>query len=48
MPTAITGYFGQNIPYPGYGKAWGFVQSIALIAVTGGGLYIYLKRRRWL
>lgn len=48
VPTALTGYFGQNIPYPGYGKFWGYIQSVVLIALTAGGLYIYLKRRRWL
>ena len=24
VPTAVTGYFGQNVPYPGFGKEWGF------------------------
>jgi magnesium transporter len=48
VPTAITGYFGQNIPYPGFGKVGGFLQSVALITVTAGGLYLFLKRRRWL
>ena len=48
VPTAITGYFGQNLPYPGYARYWGFVLSTAVIAVTAGGLYWYLKRRGWL
>ena len=29
VPTAVTGYFGQNVPYPGFGKHWGFWLSIA-------------------
>ena len=25
VPTAITGFYGQNLPYPGFGTHWGFV-----------------------
>ena len=48
VPTALTGYFGQNVPYPGYGHFWGYVQSLVLVIVTAGGLYLYLKRKHWL
>jgi magnesium transporter len=48
VPTALTGYFGQNLPYPGYEKGWGFLFSTALIVVSAGGLYLFLKRRGWL
>jgi magnesium transporter len=48
VPTALTGYFGQNLPYPGYDKFWGFVVSSALIVVAAGGLYLFLKKRGWL
>jgi magnesium transporter len=48
VPTALTGYFGQNLPYPGYGKVWGFVYSSVLLVVAAGGLYWYLKKRGWL
>jgi magnesium transporter len=48
VPTALTGYFGQNVPYPGYEKFWGFVLSTLLIVAAAGGLYLYLKRRGWL
>ncbi|WP_232344213.1 magnesium transporter CorA family protein [Actinoplanes awajinensis] len=48
VPTALTGYFGQNLPYPGYEQPWGFVLSTALIVVTGAALYYYLKKRGWL
>ncbi len=37
VPTAVTGYFGQNLPYPGYEKYWGFVLSTLVIVVTAGG-----------
>jgi magnesium transporter len=48
IPTALTGFFGQNVPYPGYEKWSGFVVSLALIVLSAGGLYVYLKRRKWL
>ena len=48
VPTAVTGFFGQNLPYPGYGKWWGFVLSLTLIVAAASILYWYLKRRGWL
>ncbi|GAA2478183.1 magnesium transporter CorA family protein [Winogradskya humida] len=48
VPTALTGWFGQNVPFWGYEKVSGFVASVFLIAVSGGSLYLYLKRRGWL
>ena len=48
VPTALTGYFGQNVPYWGYENGSGFVASTVLIVVSAGGLYLYLKRRGWL
>ncbi|MGH8860757.1 MAG: magnesium transporter CorA family protein [Jatrophihabitantaceae bacterium] len=48
VPTAVTGYFGQNVPYPGFAKEWGFVLSVAVILCIGTGLYIMFKRKDWL
>jgi magnesium transporter len=48
VPTAVTGYFGQNVPYPGFAKHWGFVLSCAVIVGLAGTLYFVFKRRRWL
>jgi magnesium transporter len=48
VPTAVTGYFGQNIPYPGFGKEWGFVLSLVMMVVIAGALYVSFKRREWL
>jgi magnesium transporter len=48
VPTAITGYFGQNVPYPGFGEWWGWVLSCAIIAGLASLLYIIFKRRNWL
>ena len=48
VPTALTGFFGQNVPYWGYEKFWGFLLSLGLIVGSAAGLYLYLKRRGWL
>jgi magnesium transporter len=48
IPTAVTGFYGQNVPYPGFGKHDGFLSSIAVILVLGGLLYTVFKRKGWL
>ena len=48
VPTAITGFYGQNIPYPGYDQPWGFWVSTLSILVISGGLYWAFKKRDWL
>ena len=48
VPTAITGFYGQNVPYPGYGKFDGFIVSTVLTVVISIGLYITFRRRDWL
>lgn len=48
VPTAITGFYGQNIPYPGFNQEWGFWFSTAAIILMSGGLYWAFKRNDWL
>ena len=48
VPTAVTGWFGQNIPYPGYMAEWGLLQSVVLMLVGTVGLYILFRRVNWL
>jgi magnesium transporter len=48
VPTAITGFYGQNLPYPGYATHWGFAVSTALIAALSALLYVVFKWRDWL
>jgi magnesium transporter len=48
VPTAITGFYGQNVPYPGFAKHWGFWFSSALIVVLSGGLYWAFRRSDWI
>jgi magnesium transporter len=48
IPTAVTGYFGQNLPYPGFQQHWGYALSSGLILGMGGLLYATFKRKNWL
>jgi magnesium transporter len=48
VPTAVTGFYGQNLPYPGFGKEWGFVVSSLVIVLGGALLYWVFRRKDWL
>jgi magnesium transporter len=48
VPTAITGFYGQNVNYPGINTTIGFVASSTLIVVLVILLYVSFKRRDWL
>jgi magnesium transporter len=48
VPTAVTGFYGQNVPYPGFGKEWGFWVSSVVIVGGSGALYTAFKRKDWL
>jgi magnesium transporter len=48
VPTAITGWYGQNLPYPGFGKESGLITSASLIGVFAVGLYVLFRRKDWL
>jgi magnesium transporter len=48
VPTAITGFYGQNVPYPGSSSHAGFVTSSVLIVVLSLVLYVAFRRKDWL
>jgi magnesium transporter len=48
VPTAITGWFGQNIPYSGFGEQWGVWASLGSIVAVSGALYWAFRRNDWL
>ncbi len=48
VPTAVTGYFGQNVPYPGFDHRWGWALSCGVILGGGSLLYVAFKKREWL
>jgi len=48
VPTAVTGFFGQNVPYPGFQQQAGFYGSLGIMLLIGIVLYISFRRRGWL
>ncbi len=48
VPTLVTGFYGMNVPYPGFGKEWGVVSSVGLMVVIAALLYVVFKRKDWL
>jgi magnesium transporter len=48
VPTAITGFYGQNVPYPGFGTHAGFASSLVVMVALAVGVYLLLRRRGWL
>jgi magnesium transporter len=48
VPTAVTGFFGQNVPYPGFNSGSGFIASCVLIILLAIVLFAFFKRKQWL
>lgn len=48
VPTFITGFYGMNVPYPGFSRQVGLATSIAVMVIAGIVLYIIFKRKDWL
>jgi len=48
IPTAVTGFYGQNVPYPGFGHIGGFWMSTLMIVVLSGILFAVFKRKDWI
>src|SRR6185437_153532 len=48
VPTFITGFYGMNVPYPGFDHRVGFDISLAIMVIAAVLLYFVFKRRDWL
>ena len=48
VPTAVTGWFGMNVAYPGIGKTSGFMASVVVITTLAVSLYVLFRRRGWI
>jgi magnesium transporter len=46
--TLITGIFGMNVHFPGFGSAEAFWLIVAAMAATAGSLIAFFKYKRWL
>jgi Mg2+ and Co2+ transporter CorA len=48
VPTFITGFYGMNVPYPGFDKTWGFIISLASMIIIAFILYLLFKKKDWI
>jgi len=48
VPTFITGFYGMNVEYPGFGSHWGVLVSTVIMIVAAGGLWVVFRRNDWL
>ena len=48
VPTFITGFYGMNVPYPGFSNHVGLLVAVAIMLVSGVALYAIFRRQDWL
>jgi magnesium transporter len=48
VPTLITGFYGMNVPYPGFGRQSGVYVSVGIMIVAATALYGLFRRNDWL
>jgi magnesium transporter len=48
VPTFVTGFYGMNVPYAGFGKGWGVGVALMLMIITPVILFTVFKRKDWL
>jgi magnesium transporter len=48
VPTFITGFYGMNVPYPGFSNHVGLIVAVAIMLVSGVALYGVFRRNDWL
>ena len=48
VPTLVTGYYGMNVPFPGYAERWGWILSLTLVVACSIALYVWFRKHEWL
>ncbi|HLQ53090.1 MAG TPA: magnesium transporter CorA family protein [Streptosporangiaceae bacterium] len=48
VPTFVTGFYGMNVPYPGFSRQSGLAASVAIMLIAATALYFVFKRKDWL
>jgi Mg2+ and Co2+ transporter CorA len=48
VPTAVTGFFGQNVPYPGFGSRAGVLASVTIMLIFAVTLFAIFRHKKWL
>ncbi len=46
--TLVTGFFGMNVRFPGFGSAWAFWAIAGVMLALAVGLIVFFRRKRWL
>jgi magnesium transporter len=46
--TLITGFFGMNVNFPGFGTTWAFWTIVGLMVVSFGALIGFFRFKRWI
>jgi magnesium transporter len=48
VPTFVTGFYGMNVPYPGFSRTAGLFAAVGIMLAAGALLYLVFKRKDWL
>ena len=48
VPTFVTGFYGMNVPYPGFSQHSGLGISLAIMIIAAVILWVVFKRKDWL
>jgi magnesium transporter len=48
VPTLITGFYGMNVPYPGFSRQSGLEVAVSIMVVAAVLLYVLFRRKDWL
>ena len=48
VPTLVTGFFGMNVPFPGYGRPGGVWTALGFMTIASVALFVLFKKRGWL
>jgi len=48
VPTLVTGYYGMNVPYPGFARHWGVWFATGMMVVFVAALWAMFRRKDWL
>ncbi|MEI6666453.1 MAG: magnesium transporter CorA family protein [Chloroflexota bacterium] len=48
VPTLITGFYGMNVPFPGYAQPWGVYSALGMTIGISATLYALFRHKEWL
>jgi magnesium transporter len=48
VPTFVTGFYGMNVPYPGFSRDSGLAAAVGVMVALAVVLYVIFKRQDWL